>query len=370
MNTTKLIALALSNFIQLLLVSCDSHHLLEDCNKVNTNNGIDIQKSDNILKEIKKEQLALAQLQATIEKELRAQNKQDMIKVLSPNDVSISDKKLREIVFNITKNYDKLKIDNIVTQTVDEFVSTRNLTEIPDLFWSIYKENELESFDIMLRFQIQLYNIFSRRHYQNENKIEFLQNYAYRLYKIKNENLYTSANTSLKSSVHSIENKLPETLKYLYFKPYFCLLNVKFENYIYTAIQLKADPVSRYIWLWYDNESMDDTGYIKANVSDCTSHNEKKCKLTLMATKYQLYYYMMPDTHLIAGWDTVGTPLNYIWDLEFVDNDYVIFSQNDYLMCGVELYDDERRNVGGRQKGEVSSTSPECRWRLGKCSFE
>ncbi|XP_037814273.1 uncharacterized protein LOC119605317 [Lucilia sericata] len=285
------------------------------------------------------------------------------------NDVPISDTKLKEIVVNITKKFDKLMIDNIIAQTIDKLSLTRNFDELPDLLWSIYKKNDLERFDIMLRFQIQLYNSFSRRKPSNEN--QFLQNYAYRLHKIKNDYLYTAVNMTLKSYMHKIENKLPENLKYLYFTPYFCLLNIKFENYIYTAVDRKVDPFSRYIWLWYENKSMDDTGFIKANVLEYNSYYDNKFKVTLLGTKYQLYYYMKPDTHIIAGWDTVGSPSNHIWDIEFVDNNRVIFSQNDYLMCGVELYDENgRRNVRGRKKGEVSSSSTECQWRLGECLFK
>ncbi|KAI8130392.1 hypothetical protein FF38_03620 [Lucilia cuprina] len=284
------------------------------------------------------------------------------------NDASISDTKLKEIVVNITKKFDKRIIDNIIAQTVDELSSTRNLDELPDLFWSIYKKNDLERFDIMLRFQIQLYNSFSGRKSSNEKA--FLQNYAYRLHKIKNEYLYSAVNMTLQSYINNIEYKLPENLKYLYFAPYFCLLNMKFQTYIYTAVDRKLDPFSRYIWMWFENQSMDDTGFIKANVLEYNSYYEKKFKVTLLGTKYQLYYYMKPDTHIIAGWDTVGSPSNHVWDIEFVDNYRVIFSQNDYLMCGVEPYDNERRNVGGRKRGEVSSSSTECQWRLGECLFK
>ncbi|KAI8130393.1 hypothetical protein FF38_03619 [Lucilia cuprina] len=365
METTKIFALVLLiSFIQIIPVYSDSQRLLETWNKINTNNVNDIQKSNDILKEIKEEQFALSQLRAIVERHLRTKNSEQVVNALSTNDISISDKKLREIVANISMNYDMQMIDSIIAQTIDELLLTRNLTEMPDLLWSVYQEKDLKHFEIMLRLQIRLYSSYSVRHHPDED--EFLQKYAYRLHKIKNETLYTSANVSLKSNVNSIAEKLPNNLKYLYFEPYFCLLNVKFQKYIYTAIELKVDPKSRYIWLWYDNKSMDDTGYVKAEVSN----NSTKFQVALKGTKYQLYYYMMPDTHTIAGWDTDGVPSNYTWDLEFVDNDRVVFSQNDYLMCGVEPYDNERRNVGGRKKGEVSSTSPECQWRLGECLFE
>ncbi|XP_037814272.1 uncharacterized protein LOC119605316 [Lucilia sericata] len=369
METTKVFALVLLiSFIQIIPIYSDSQHLLETWNKINTNNVNDIQKSNDVLKEIKEEQFALAQLRAIVERHLRTKNAEQMVNVLSANDISISDNKLKEIVANISKNYDLQLIDSIIAQTIDELLLTRNLTEMPDLLWSIYQEKDLKHFEIMLRLQIRLYSSYGGRHHPDED--EFLQKYAYTLHKIKNETLYTSANMSLKSNVNSIEEKLPNNLKYLYFEPYFCLLNVKFQKYIYTAVQLKVDPVSRYIWLWYDNKSMDDTGYIKAEVLQFNSNNATKFQVALRGTKYQLYYYMMPGTHIIAGWDTVGTPSNYTWDLEFLDNDRVVFSQNDYIMCGVEQHDNERRNVGGRKKGEVSSTSPECQWLLGECLFK
>ncbi|XP_065358691.1 uncharacterized protein LOC135952608 [Calliphora vicina] len=369
MTTTKILALILLNcFIQILPVCSDSQHLLEAWKKINTNYANDIQQSNNIYNKIKEEQNALEQLRIIVERHLRTKNAELLVNAISVNDDSIADKKLREIIKNISTNYDSQMIDGIFAQATDEIVLTRKLSQMPDLIWRIYHDNNLKYFEMMLRLQIQLYSSSSSRHHSDKN--EFLQKFAYRLYKIKNESLYSSVDLNLKSNVQSIVDNLPKHLKYLYFMPYFCLLNIKYETYIYAAIEAKVDPLSRYIWLWYDNKSMDDTGYIKAEVSEYNMNKETKLKVLLKSTKYQLYYYMMASTNMIAGWDNAGTPSNHIWDLDILDNDRVVFSQNDYLMCAVELHDNERRNVGGRKKGMVSSSSTECQWRIGPCIFK
>ncbi|XP_037814274.1 uncharacterized protein LOC119605318 [Lucilia sericata] len=368
MKTTKILALILlSCSISIAPVISSSQHLLDAWNEIKSNYINDIQQSYNIYEQIKEEQYALAQLRSIVEKHLRDKNAEQLANALSSDDIINSAKNLKEIIDNITNHYDNQMADTIFFQAIK--VSLRgNLLTMPDLLWNFYQRNDGKYFEIMLRLQIQLYNSFSVRHHKNEKA--FLQNYAYRLHTIKKERSYDSVDLSLKSSVQNIVDKLPNNLKYLYFAPYFCLLNIKYEKYIYAAIEAKVDPLSRYIWLWYDNKSMDNTGYLNVDVAEYNLNNEKKLKVALKSTTYKFYYYMMPSTNMIAGWDTDGTPSNHIWDLEFVDDNRVVFSQNGNLMCAVEQHDNERRNVGGRRMGQVSSTNSECQWRLGKCTFK
>ncbi|XP_023292413.2 uncharacterized protein LOC111675804 [Lucilia cuprina] len=368
MKTTEIFALILlSCSLNIVPVICSSQHLLDAWNEIKSNYFNDIQQSNNIYRQIKEEQYALAQLRSIVEKHLRDKNAEELANALNSDDILNSAKNLKEIMNNITNYYDNQMIDSIFVQAINEIILRGNVLAMPDLLWNIYQKNYLK-YEIMLRFQIQLYNSVSYRHHKNEKV--FLQNYAYILHKIKKELLYDSVDLSLKSSVQNIVDKLPNNIKFLYFAPYFCLLNIKYEKYIYTAIEAKVDPLSRYIWLWYDNKSMDNTGYLNVDIAEYNLNNKQQLKVALKSTTYKIYYYMMPSTKMIAGWDTVGTPSNHIWDLEFVDDDRVVFSQNGYLMCGVEQHDNERRNVGGRKIGQVSSTNSECQWRLGECKFK
>lgn len=372
MKTTHIAALVLNIcYLQLLLlllpapISADSQSLVDAWTNIKTNYANDLQQSNNIYMKIRQEQQVLNELRIIVERHIRTKNAEQLANAIGTNDsVPLSETNLKELIKNITSNYNAQLVESIFAQAMDEVIQTKPPVQLPDTLQSLYEIGDTESFEMMIRLQLQLFISYSSRH-QNDEK-EFLQKYSYILYKIINNRLYRSLNLSIKSKLQNVIEKLPTNLQYLYFTPHFCLVNEKYEKYIYAAIEAKVDAVSRYIWLWYDTKTMDDTGYIKAEVSESNGQYQ----VSIKSTKYQMFYYMMPGSRKIAGWDTSGTPVNYIWNIDFVDIDRVVFSQNDYLMCAVEPHDQERRNVGGRKKGEVSLTTPECQWRLGACIFK
>lgn len=109
-------------------------------------------------------------------------------------------------------------------------------------------------------------------------------------------------------------------------------------------------------------------GLITAKVSERNTRNKTAFLVELKSTKFDKFYYIMPDSKIIASWEFHSEPENSIWEIDFIDNDLVVFYQGDYIMCSTEeKYDDHRRKVTAFKNGIYNFTSPECQWLLGQC---
>lgn len=367
MITTKfLILIAVICCLYSSPVNGSSHDLVTAWKEITQNNGQDIQQTNTIYNKLREEQRAIAELRTIVERHLRVENANLLTNAIVSHDREDIQTRLREILQNMNETYDKNLIDNIFGEALKDVGVMKRLADLPDILWSIYKKGDEKLFEIMLRAQLQLYASYRGKFHADEKK--YFYKFAYRLSKIKKDPLYNEMDGDLKANVESLQETLPNNVRYLFFAPYFCLQNVFHSKYIYAAINAKIDPLSRYIWLWHDNLSMDDTGYIKADVQEYNPTRDQRLKVALKSTKYQIFYYMMPNTKVIAGWDNNNTPMQHIWEIEFIDDDRVTFTQDNYLMCATTPYDKERRNVGGHAKGLVRKSS-ECQWRLGECRF-
>lgn len=367
-STEIVLSVVLSFLLQLMPVYGNSTYLRERWREIAEGSASDIQQKDNFYKALKEKQGVLANLLLLVEQDLKAKNIEILANSINSNDTSTAEATVKKTLKDMKNNFDIQEVDSIFAEALNKAISLQKLLLFYDVLWGIFKQNELELFDPIVRGQLQVCSNLMKKTFTDKPK--FLQKFAYTIYIVGKK----PANMSLclKTSIISVLTQLPNNLKHIYFKN-FCLLNVKYLNYIYTATEAKVDNSSRYIWLWHKNKSMDSTGYIEAKFQEFDSTREEKLKVRLMGTRYKMYYYMMNSTNMVAGWEPsngIGeTPINSIWSIDFLNDELVLISQNDFYMCAEENYDKERRYIRGRNKSNASSRNSECQWRLGNCDF-
>lgn len=184
----------------------------------------------------------------------------------------------------------------------------------------------------------------------SKDKHVSLQKISYRLLKMTNEDLYKNTSLSLKLRVEAIKTEHPENLRYLYFMPHFCLKNVPYSIFICTSTYSDRHQTRRNVFLWTDNRSMDNTGQIGAQIHDFDTKSGEKVKVILKATVKNWYYYLPSDTHQVPASEATTAPKGSTWNIKFLVNNRVVFSQNDFLMCDAEAYGWDRRLVRGLEK--------------------
>ncbi|XP_065356821.1 uncharacterized protein LOC135951158 [Calliphora vicina] len=318
-------------------------------------------------REIERRQAALAELRYSARRYLREENANILSEVLSSNGSSIQLEQLNAIYDTLRNNYETRLIQDILEDALKQVYNDKTPQKLLDDLFQIYQNpDDVKSFELMVRAQLILNAIHNSKGYFYD---EYLQKFALIIFKIKNNSLFQNIDVQLKSGIERAIDQLPDYLKYLMFRPYFCMLNVGSSEFIYSAVNSFIDSTSRYLWLWYDKKSIDSTGHTKADLVDGIATNFDDFKITLFGTNYNVYYYLMPNSvNNIAGYpSSQQDPFNHIWTVQF-KNDKIILQQNEYIMCSTERFDQSRRNVNGyRNVTGIDADNPQCQWSIGTC---
>ena len=325
-------------------------------------------EAQQMYKEIERRQHTLSELHQSTRRFLQQENANLLAEILSANESTIHLEKLNTVYDELKSNYDSLLVEDIFQEALEQVYRSKSPEQLMNDLYEIYKPpNDIKSFEVMVKVQLILNAIHRTKSYQHH---EYLQGFALILYKIKNNRLLRSLDNQLRDGLDKAIGELPDYLKYFLFKPYFCMLNVAYSEFIYTAVNSNINRNSRYIWLWYDTNNIDATGHIKADLVDGNDTNFNKFKVTLKGTAYNVYYYMMDtQANTIAGWQSTDKdPFNYVWTVQFI-SDKVALYQNGYIMCSVDRYDGSRRNVNGYgfNGTEFNANNPSCQWSIGNC---
>lgn len=355
MITTKIVStVLLICLLQSLPVFGNSTELSETMKIISEYHGYDLKKMLEMYNMLKAGHQGFGDLFTQIESELVVKNAEILAHDISCKNVS----KQMETYTNIYKNYDKEMVKRIFDDTVDEIVAQNNLLLLKDLLSHINEPENSEFFDAMLGVPPQAYSDISNGN--ATDKYEFLQKFSFMLNILRKHNTYSKKDQNLKSNVDKIINVLPKNVMLLILQR-FCLKNVEHSNYIYTSLYPKEESTTHNIWLWNDNDSMDSTGYIKAEFQEVDSADGEEFKVILQGIRFQVYYAMDPKTREVVG---LKAKLNNMWNIKYLDNDRVVLSQNGFNLCAAENENDEKRRIKG-----VNSSSSLCQWRVVDCIF-
>lgn len=354
MKTTKIIFTVLFTYLlQLLPVYGDGDDLLQ-CMKIPKASANDLDENLETLMKLKEVQQRFTELHTKRETDLMATNVQTLVDAITSKNVA----KLKKIFSIFIQSYHSSVVDSIFVQAINEIVAKNQLLLLADLLSLIDVKLDTKLFEIMLHAPLQVYSSVSNGNRTDE--YEFLQNLSYILHKLRKVNTDAKMSRSLKSNVDNLINVLPNKFKLLFFKKHFCLENVEYSRLIYSSVKQHLSN-KRNIWLL--NGLMDSQSYIKAEFKEVSLTGEKKLKVTLQATESQAYY-ALNQLHTVVG---SRENSNNLWDIKYLTNDDVIFSQDDYKMCAADSNGKGQRYIRGR-KGAVSKIS-RCQWRVVDCNF-
>uniref|UniRef100_A0A1I8NW19 Uncharacterized protein n=1 Tax=Stomoxys calcitrans TaxID=35570 RepID=A0A1I8NW19_STOCA len=271
--------------------------------------------------------------------------------------------------YSFLEGYEFQLVNGILSDALQEALYCKTPTQLVDAVLNLYDEGNSKSFEVLLKAQIQLFHIANDMPAAKRGK-DFYGKFAYNLQKLKQMQNFKDLSANLKQDIDDVVNRLPNNLQYLFFHSHFCLMNDKYQEYMYTAMDAKnLDSVSRYIWAWYQRWSIDETGHIKAKIHENHKAKDFGFLAQLWGIKYDVSFYMKPDSKLVAAWELKSEPENFNWNIHFVDDDRVVLSQGDYVVCSTDdKRDSERRQVRGYKSVRYTAESKECQWLLGKCS--
>ncbi|XP_075152884.1 uncharacterized protein LOC142226658 [Haematobia irritans] len=304
----------------------------------------------------------LEKLKFRLSRQLRMEN----AALLASNFCASNTDKLKNEIQSLLEEYGRKMASDILHDALVEAVYCKKPSQLVVLLESLYNDDELKTFEIMLELQIEIFYISQQILTDKDYHLEI----ALVLHTSQEDKNYGSISLNVKKHIDNIIAKLPNNLKYLFFNSHFCLMNNEYSEYLYTAVNARnLDSSSRYIWTWYDNLSIDTTGHVKAKRFGITEiHGERVLLVQLQGLVANIPFFMKEDSKLVAGWDLNGDPQNNIWTVEFLNNDLVALYQSDYIMCSTDDKSDRyRRKVRGYNSEKYNYTSKECQWYLGTC---
>ncbi|XP_013106867.2 uncharacterized protein LOC106086661 [Stomoxys calcitrans] len=316
-----------------------------------------------------KEAEILEAFRLSVAKELRKLNAQllaNSLCVSGSQDVIIN---LRFSNYVFLEGYDQQLANGIVRDALKEAVNCKTPTQVAGALMSLYLEGSFESFEALLSALVELFRTAHGMPAAKRGK-DFYRKFAFNLQKLKQNQNFKDISAALKQDIDEVINQLPNNLQYLFFHSYFCLMNDKYQEYMYTSINPNTlDSESRYIWAWHETLSIDDSGHMKAAIFESNKAAASGFVAQLWGVKFNLPFYMKPDSKLVAAWEKKSEPENCNWNIDFVDDDRVVFTHGDYVVCSTEdKHDSERRQVRGYKGDKYTAESKECQWLLGTCS--
>lgn len=350
----------------LSIAICTDDQFIELATNITTASANEIEVTRDLYQKARKEINVLQQVKNTLGSQLRTLHARPLANELCfALDSRTMIKIFQSQAQTLNESYEPELVEDILGEAMSELHSCKTMGQLMDALNILSNEGDINTFERMLKSQLQLYHSYAENTTTNSNSFA---NLVYKLFKIRQMNLYQSVCGRLRQQVDNLLRNLPENIKHLLFQPYFCLMNEKYSEYLYTTSYYDVDTTSSYIWAWHEKRSIDKTGHIKASVTESGTGDPAQLAVQLQDNLSGKYFYMMSGTNLIAAWKLSSQPLNSIWNIEFVDNDRVALYQGDYIMCSTdEKSDTTRRLVRGYERGTYTETSTECQWLLGKC---
>ncbi|XP_037819356.1 uncharacterized protein LOC119608871 [Lucilia sericata] len=258
--------------------------------------------------------------------------------------------------------------------------------------WQIYNKCDPSTFVAMVRAQLSLFWLHNMNEYPDN---DYLLMVANGLYKIKNYYLYNSLNTRTQVLFERAMKSLPNSLHNLFGHQEFCLMNRKYQEMLYqtNSDEFVTNQEIRFAFTWHFMKRYNDgKGKIKPvfDYFNLTSFGEDEdddliedqettdlvgipstLTIALYSKHFKNFYSRWPVYDQKIGGNLSGIPEftwqqdYHVWSVKIVDDDQLVFFQNQYVMCATSFYDNKRRFVFGVKNRSLLDT--ECQWSAGKC---
>ncbi|XP_065364777.1 uncharacterized protein LOC135957878 [Calliphora vicina] len=257
--------------------------------------------------------------------------------------------------------------------------------------WQIYNKCDPSTFVAMVRSQLSLFWLHNMNEYPDH---DYLLMVANGLYKIKSYYLYNSLNSRTHLLFDRAVKSLPNSLHHLFGHQEFCLMNRKHQEMLYqtSSDEFVTNHEIRFGFTWHFMKRYNDgKGKIKPIFEDfnMTSYSDDEEELVggnetrdlvnipaslsiaLYNKHFKNFYARWPVYDQKIGGNLSGIPEfiwqqdYHLWSVKVVDDDHLVFFQNQYIMCATSFYDNKRRFVFGVKNRSMLDT--ECQWSAGNC---
>lgn len=150
-------------------------------------------------------------------------------------------------VNTMLEEYETQLIDDILYDAMTGIYGCRTPLQTLELIQAIYQGNADKKF-VELMVKSQLINHQNTIQRMQTNKADYQRKFAMVLNKIKQEKIYKSLNAELRQNINVHIQELPTNLHYLLFRSHFCLMNLKYSEYLYTTVTPNSiDPSSSHV---------------------------------------------------------------------------------------------------------------------------
>lgn len=290
------------------------------------------------------------------------------------------------------------KIQHYYNRVVQKFYDTVPANVLFQQLWQIYKKCDPSTFVAMVRAQLSLFWLHNMNEYPDH---DYLLMVANGLYKLKNYFLFSSLNHRTQLLFHRALKSIPNSLHHLFGHREFCLMNRKHQEMLYQteSDEFVTNREIRFGFTWHlmrrfndgkgkiiplfgnynisdylDEEGTEEVSEKPVSLTENTTELDSvpaSLSLALFSKHYKSFYSRWPVYNQKVGGNMTDIP-EYIWQQEYhvwsvqlVDDDYLVFYQDQFIMCATTFYDNKRRFVFGLKNRSMHD--PECQWSAGKC---
>ena len=216
-------------------------------------------------------------------------------------------------------------------------------------FWTIYKPYDYHSFVTSIRAQLALYWRYSL---DSTTDGYYVLLAAHGFYKIKNDEFFSRLPESAQLMIDSSIKTLPSSLQYFLGGKEFCLRNNAAQVPTYLLQTSRGDILC----------SMVSRTALKPIFEETLQNSLADLNFALISYPQQGYFHRLltaDEGGLIRANVTQQTLNNFLWSLTLVNDDELVFKQEDYLLC------DRNGQIYGLK--EKTIYQPECQWFAEAC---
>ncbi|KAI8116785.1 hypothetical protein FF38_08365 [Lucilia cuprina] len=233
-------------------------------------------------------------------------------------------------------------------------------TDLVELLWKIYLKYDVKTFISMTRAQLALYWRYRLDQIQEPYYV-LLASHCF--YRIKNDAFFTRLPSSTQQLLNTTLKSLPSSLQYLFGQSELCLSNDHYFEVMHStaAHKFNAD-INQVLSTKWDRINAEFMSPLEIIFEETAEDNLSDLNVALRSKNFRGYFQRLPEYDDKIGANSTGRRelKNFLWSLELVDDNHLIFRQDDYLLC--------RQDAGlVYALKEKTIYDSECQWTAGEC---